>query len=213
MLAKLRKRLTFANVVSLIALFVALGGSSYAAITITGKNVKNPSLTGKDIKNSSLTGSDVKNSSLTTSDIKNHSLRSTDFKAGQLPAGPRGADGKNGTNGFGVLAYPFGGPPDPVAPGDPADAGFVPCPTGTFPTGGDANAYDHTTQDVVPGIITESRFDFDENGNPDGWFAAWENPMASGHTVDIEVDVACANATTVRPNGKRAHVHITKRLR
>ena len=83
MLAKLRNRLTFANVVSVLALFVALGGSSYAAIKVTGKNVKDSSLTGKDIKNSSLTSSDV----------KNRSLLSKDFKTGQLPAGPRGPGG------------------------------------------------------------------------------------------------------------------------
>ena len=60
MLSKLRTRLTYANVVATLALFVALGGSSYAAITITGKNVKDSSLTGKDIKNNSVTGADVK---------------------------------------------------------------------------------------------------------------------------------------------------------
>jgi hypothetical protein len=48
---------------------VALGGSSYAAITITGKNVKNSSLTGADVKNSSLTGADVKNRSITAADL------------------------------------------------------------------------------------------------------------------------------------------------
>jgi hypothetical protein len=69
-LAKLRSRLTYANVVATLALFVALGGGSYAAITITGKNVKNSSLTGKDIKNSSLTSSDVKNRSLLSKDFQ-----------------------------------------------------------------------------------------------------------------------------------------------
>ena len=49
MLENLRSRLTFANVISLIALFVALGGSSYAALTITGRNVKDSSLTGRDV--------------------------------------------------------------------------------------------------------------------------------------------------------------------
>jgi len=58
--SNLRTRWTFANGVSLIALFVALGGSSYAAIKVTGKNVKNSSLTGMDVKNSSLTTADVK---------------------------------------------------------------------------------------------------------------------------------------------------------
>src|SRR3954451_1714241 len=97
MLSKLRRRLTYANVVATIALFAALGGSSYAAITITGKNVKNSSLTGKDVKNNSLTGSDVK--SLKSGDVSDHSLLAQDFKAGQLPAGPQGSKGNKGDKG------------------------------------------------------------------------------------------------------------------
>jgi hypothetical protein len=37
-----------ATVVAYLALFIALGGSSYAAIKITGKQVKDSSLTGRD---------------------------------------------------------------------------------------------------------------------------------------------------------------------
>jgi hypothetical protein len=106
--------LTYANVVATLALFVALGGSSYAAISVTGKDVKNSSLTGSDIKNSSLTGKDVKNNSLTGADVKNiksgdvtdHSLLAKDFKAGQLPQGPAGktgATGKDATKLFGYI--------------------------------------------------------------------------------------------------------------
>jgi hypothetical protein len=86
LLSKLRTRLTYANVMATIAVFIALGGSSYAAIVITGRNVKNSSLTGRDIRNSSLTASDV----------KNHSLRAVDFKSKQLPAGPQGPKGDKG---------------------------------------------------------------------------------------------------------------------
>jgi hypothetical protein len=50
--------------VALLALFVALGGTGYAAVKITGKNVKNGSLTGKDVKRNSLTGRQIKESSL-----------------------------------------------------------------------------------------------------------------------------------------------------
>ena len=39
MLEKVRQRITFANVVSLLALFVALGGSSYAAVTLKRNSV------------------------------------------------------------------------------------------------------------------------------------------------------------------------------
>jgi hypothetical protein len=84
MLAKLRPRLTYANVMATVAVFIALGGSSYAAFTVTGKNVKNSSLTGKDVKNNSLFGSDVKR--IKSRDVSDHSLLAKDFKTGQLPA-------------------------------------------------------------------------------------------------------------------------------
>jgi hypothetical protein len=83
------KRPSPAFVISLIALFVALGGTGYAALSVTGKNVKNNSLTGTDIKNSSLTGSDV----------KNRSLKSIDFALGQLPKGDTGSQGPQGPKG------------------------------------------------------------------------------------------------------------------
>jgi len=74
-------RLTYANVVASLALFVALGGSSYAAVSITGKEVRDGSLTSRD--------------------VRNHSLLARDFKAGQLPRGPKGNPGPAGTpNGY-----------------------------------------------------------------------------------------------------------------
>jgi len=57
-------RPSVATVLSLIALFAALGGTSYAAATISGKQVKNGSLSGADIKNNSVGGADVKESKL-----------------------------------------------------------------------------------------------------------------------------------------------------
>ena len=114
MLAKLRARLTYANVVATLALFVALGGSSYAAITITGKNVKNSSLTGKDVKNNSLTGSDIK--SIRSGDVSDHSLLAKDFKAGQLPQGATGSPGVPGKDATKLFGYIHEGPtPDTSA--------------------------------------------------------------------------------------------------
>jgi hypothetical protein len=48
------RRLTYSNVTATLALFIALGGSSYAAFKVTGRNVVDGSLTGKDIKKRSV---------------------------------------------------------------------------------------------------------------------------------------------------------------
>ena len=64
MLRRLQRHLTYANVVSTLCLFILLGGSAYAAITITGKNVRNSSLTWRDLKRNTLGGSRIKESRL-----------------------------------------------------------------------------------------------------------------------------------------------------
>ncbi len=57
----LRRRPSPALVISLIALFVSLGGGAYA-LTVTGGQVKNGSLTGKDIRKDSLAGPQIRES-------------------------------------------------------------------------------------------------------------------------------------------------------
>ena len=80
-----------ATAIACVALAVSLGGTSYAAVKVTSRNVADNSLTSADVKNNSLTGGD----------IKNRSLKAIDFAAGQLkatpgPAGPPGAKGDPG---------------------------------------------------------------------------------------------------------------------
>jgi hypothetical protein len=75
--------------VALIALFVSLGGSGYAAVKINGKSLKNRSVAGKKLRKSAVTGKEV----------KNRSLGAADFKLGQLPAGPPGSAGPQGPAG------------------------------------------------------------------------------------------------------------------
>jgi hypothetical protein len=97
MSARIKARLTFANVISLIALFVALGGTGYAAIKLP-KN----SVTSKTIKKGAVTNAKLGKNAVTSSKVKNGSLLKVDFAAGQLPAGaqgPQGIQGSPGTNG------------------------------------------------------------------------------------------------------------------
>jgi hypothetical protein len=55
----LRARATFSNVIALTALFVALGGTSYAVTTFDSKKIKNNSVRSVDIKNRTIRSRDI----------------------------------------------------------------------------------------------------------------------------------------------------------
>jgi hypothetical protein len=73
-----RSRLTYANLMSSVALFVALGGGAYA-LSVPKNSVGSPEL---------------QPGAVTTSKVRNHSLKASDFRRGQLPVlgGVRAAD-------------------------------------------------------------------------------------------------------------------------
>jgi hypothetical protein len=106
------RHLSYANVMATIAVFVALGGSSYAALKVTGRDVQDGSLTGRDVRDGSLTGRDVRDGSLTGRDVRDGSLTGRDIKdrsvsardlapgvIRQGPAGPQGPQGAKGDQG------------------------------------------------------------------------------------------------------------------
>ena len=90
-MSRLRAHLTYANVMATIALFVALGGSSYAAIALTKNSVKS-----KHIGKGQVKRSDLGRNAVTTAKVKNRSLLAKDFRAGQLPSGAPGIQGPPG---------------------------------------------------------------------------------------------------------------------
>jgi hypothetical protein len=77
----LRGKLTYANVMATIAVFVALGGASYAAVVVPKNSVGTKQL---------------KNGAVTAQKVKRHSLVATDFASGRLPAGEQGPKGDPG---------------------------------------------------------------------------------------------------------------------
>jgi hypothetical protein len=60
----LRDRLTYANVTATLALFVALGGTSYAALKISGREIKAHTITARNVRPNSLGGRQIKERSL-----------------------------------------------------------------------------------------------------------------------------------------------------
>ena len=84
----LRSKLSYANVVATLALFVALGGSSYAAVALSNNSVKS-----KHIGKGQVKRPDIGRNAVNSGKVKNLSLLAKDFKAGQLPTGPKGDPG------------------------------------------------------------------------------------------------------------------------
>ena len=116
---RLRPHATYANVVATLALFIALGGGAYAAVKLPANSVGTKQL---------------KSRAVTSAKVKNGSLLAADFADGQVPAGPRGAQGAAGEAGRDGAAGADGR--DGAAGTARAYADVIPnCTGGTFPVG------------------------------------------------------------------------------
>jgi hypothetical protein len=115
-------------VVACIALLVALGGTSVAAVSQLGRN----SVGTPQLRNGAVTTAKVRNSAITGLKVRNRSLRRVDFAIGQLPAGPTGPQG-------------------PIGPAGPAG------PAGQAGAAGVIGAITVRTQSVtIPGGVAEN---------------------------------------------------------
>jgi hypothetical protein len=74
MARKLCQRLSYANVMSTLAVFLALGGSSYAALNLRSRDIANNTVRSIDVRNHSLRDRDVKRNSLTGRTVKESRL-------------------------------------------------------------------------------------------------------------------------------------------
>jgi hypothetical protein len=90
----LKDRLTYANVTATLALFIALGGTSYAAVTLP-----RDSIGARQIRSGSVGSSEVRDRSLSLRDL-NRRTRSA-LRGARGPAGPPGPPG--GTAGAGAI--------------------------------------------------------------------------------------------------------------
>ena len=94
MLTTLTRRIprpSVALVIAFVALFAALGGTGYAALKITGKNIQNETVTGADINNKSLGGKELKKDTLGGDQIN-------ESKLGTVPEAAHAANADNAVN-------------------------------------------------------------------------------------------------------------------
>jgi hypothetical protein len=142
---RLRGRFTYANVVASLALFIALGGSAFAAIALTNNSVRS-----KHIKNGQVRNPDLGRNAVTAQKVANGSLLADDFGPGQLPAGAQGLKGDKG---------------DPGAPGTPGTPG---APGETVVTSGNVPMAATTGAGTTAALLTVGPITYTANCKDNG---------------------------------------------
>lgn len=192
-LRRLARRHTTA--VAYVALFAALGGSAYAAVTVTGKQIKDGTVTGKDVKNRSLGAGKLSASAL-------GSLAGERGPAGPQGApGPKGDPGKQGTTGpagatgaqgpqgaAGVTNIEYRVSSGKTVPKDGTVGDQVNCTSGKAVLGGGAAQF----PSGAPARIVSSA-PGGANGNSTGWSVQVHNEGGSAFTAFAWA--VCANVT------------------
>lgn len=177
-------RLSYANIIATVALFLALGGSSYAALTLPKGSV-GP----KQLQKNSVTSIKVQRGSLLGSDFK----RSERAKL----AGPRGPQGLQGPQG---VPGPAGATQvitrysdlDEVAP-DTTKGNSVDCLPGEVATGGGVLLTNGFTGDMM---VNQSYPKTDAADKPVGWNVRAFNIDADADdadTIAVRAYAICAS--------------------
>jgi hypothetical protein len=85
-----RRRLTYANVMSTVAVFVALGGGAYALSvpknSVGTRQIKRSAVTSTKIRPSAVTTAKIKRGAVASAQIRDHSLTASDLAPGVIPA-------------------------------------------------------------------------------------------------------------------------------
>jgi hypothetical protein len=81
---RIRSNLSFANVISVIALFVALGGANYAAVTLPknsvgAKQIKKNGVGASEIKKNAVRAAEIKSNAVSASEIKSNAVGTADI--------------------------------------------------------------------------------------------------------------------------------------
>ena len=184
-----RFKLSYANVMSTVAVFIALGGSA-VAVTQLGKN----SVKSRHIAPGQVKGSDLGSASVNSQKVADGSLLNQDFAPGQVPRGPAGATGAQGPP----------GPQGATGPLGPAGGDL----TGTYPNpavasgaiDGEAVADDQLTGwDIDERTLTNQFSTSDSRDpNPDtglGQYMLVSNPGADGYLAHYPGQRIVAMAT------------------
>jgi hypothetical protein len=165
------------NLIAVVALVAALGGTAFAATKITGKDVKDNSLTGRDVRNHSLTKADFKGS-----------VRGPKGPAGtQGSRGPTGPSGTTGPGGATNVTLRVGTPVgfSGASPGNVSAS----CAAGERAVGGGINVAGETDGNVsgAARLIESYPTPATAGATPTGWAGAVTEVGATSDTASAYV--------------------------
>jgi hypothetical protein len=156
--------------VAFLALLVALGGTSYAVAQLPANSVG---------------AKQLKKNAVTAAKVKNRSLLAQDFKSGQLPAGPRGAQGPAGPAGAQGAQGPPGATNVTVRLGPTApETSTASCTGAERAVGGGGFTPDATSFIYESAPTTDS-------GTPTAWTASAQD--TTGAAANVTAYVICAS--------------------
>jgi hypothetical protein len=170
---RMKKYLSFSNAIAFIALFVALGGTVYAAGKLSGAQIKPNSLPGNRVVAGSITDKQVKRGSLTGKQIKPGSLTGKQVVGSSL----------TGVSASSLAMVQYTSVTIDLPPDESSGTGTARCPAGMKVIGG--------------GALTSREGAFVEDSTPsaerDGWLAfgrATEGQLATMRITAICTPVA-----------------------
>jgi hypothetical protein len=89
---RLRSYVSYANVTATLALFVALGGTSYAVLKVGSDDVVDNSLRSRDVRNNTLRSRDVRDGTLRGPDVRRNGIGGAAVKESALGQVPTALD-------------------------------------------------------------------------------------------------------------------------
>jgi len=113
-LRSIRGHITYANVTATLALFIAIGGSSYAALRIGSREIVDNSVRSGDIRNNHVRSRDIRNRTLLGRDVRHDALGSAQISEERLGPVPTALNAER-LDGLTVLDLKLRCPSDTIA--------------------------------------------------------------------------------------------------
>ena len=167
-MTRILKWFSFSNVVACMALFIALGGSVYAAGKISGKQIKRNSIPGNRIKPKGIPASRIKLKSLTGRQVRANSLTGAQINEKTL----------NGVSAASLASVQYQSTTTPLPSNGKRATSTANCPPETFVIGGGA-----TVSNPDDATVTQS--------GPSSLRTGWTATALSGSAATMTVTAVC----------------------